>query len=335
MREQITRSQPTADTLAVHTPNHLESFDPRIMSIERIFPGSKERNIDAWERTVAMISVMHAGIEAARADHVAEKTIEKRLQMITLSLNYAVSAFFYDDSFVNDDAMSQRIPDQLISVATKKNPSAFHAAQWLSNWMLTYSGEPNSIHTNLAERIREERDAKRIYRAIVNCLPEPIPYKRSSVEYWNRNITPNENILGIDGYSRDGVTYLRKIVSDFRALRKMKFHTLGGIGKQQIVSSDSWMFSSTGKIEMLFGESMEQLRARGLQWNGSININSVEDTGNHFVNPINRVIGSAVYALQLRDPFMVNFIALGQYPEIGSFRMPRTTFQNYHESIEA
>lgn len=335
MREHSTQSHQIADSVGVHTSNYLDSFDPRIMSIERIFHGSKERNIETWERTVAIVSAMHVGVKEARKVHTPEKTIDTRIQVAVLSLNYAVDAFFDEAPGCDIGEVSRWIPDQLISVATKKNPMAISTTEWLSNWLLTYSGDELDIHWHLAESLREGSDAKRIYRRLVKRLPEPISPKNSTIAYWNPTNNRDEFILGIDGYSRDGVRYLRKIVSDFRALRRKKFHTPFSIGKEYIVSSDSWMFSSPEKMEMLFGETMEQLSAKGLGWTGPISINTLENADNFAVNPIQRVIGSAVYALQLRDPFMVNFIALGQYPEIGSFRMPRTTFQNYHESIEA
>lgn len=329
MREQITPSLQNADTVGVHTPTYLDSFDPRIMSIERIFPGSKERNIEIWERTVAIVSAMYAGVQNARSVHTPKISIDTRIQVVVLGLNYAVDAFIDEDPVADYRGNTLLIPDQLFSIAIKKNPMAIRTTEWLSNWLLAYSGDAHDIHMHLANSLREDQYPKKMYKGLVNSLPKPIPSKKSAITFWNPNDNPNEFILGIDGYSRDGVKSLRKIVSDFRAIRTKKFHTPFEKGGECIVSSDSWMFSSREKMEMLFGESMEQLQAKGLLWSGPININSLENTNKSVVNPIQRVIGSAVYALQLRDPFIVNFIALGKYPEIGSFRMPRTAFQNF------
>lgn len=333
MREQLAATHPNADSVHGALPRYLDSFDPRIMSVGYIFPGSKERNIHTWERAATMVTVMHAAVQEARASNTPENTIDTRIQVVALSLNYAINAFFETDSSAPAGEVTGWIPDQLISTVSDKNPVASHIAQWLSDWVRNYAGDPKDIHTYLAESIRIERDAKEFYTSFVNRFPQALLPKKSAVSYWNPDDNPKEYIIGIDGYSRDGVKSLRKIVSDFQALRKKKFHTPLGIGKDHVVTSDSWMFGSQEKMELLFGESIEQLSVKGLRWSGPISINFFDNTDQRMVYPVNRIIGSAVYALQLRDPFMRNFIARDIYPIVGSFQMPRTTFQNYFESV--
>lgn len=332
MRERITHIHSSADTSGANTPVGLESFDPRVMSVERFFPGSHERNMETWSRVASLVSVMHSAVQDARTVGVSERTIASRIQVATLSLNYAVSAFFFDDSTDSAHLTTRKIPDQIISTAAKKNQAAAYVSQWLSDWLLNYTGESRDVHLFLAETIRIERDSREFYLSLVNRFPRPISAKTSAVSYWDRvdnpEGDPNEYIIGIEGYSRDGVKSLRKIVTDFQSFRQKNFHTPLGIGKNYFVTSGSWMYSSQNKIEFLFGESLEQLQSKGFRWSGPVNINAHGSADIQTVSSKGRIIATSVYALLLRDSFLHNYIYAGEYPDVGAFVMPRSTFQN-------
>lgn len=308
-----------------------ETYDNDLMSIYKYSSRSERSNKDIWIGVSKFIDVMHDAVLQAYQNEVSSNTIQKRLKLLIYSWSYAVDAFSDIHLPKNDVEISEWIPSAMDIFVAKNKNEVSETIESVSSILAVFHGSTDELLRNITKSFYRFTNPRQNYEHFIHRFPKERSSPCNTVEYWDINENSFERILGIDGYDRTGPVALRRIMNDFQKLRRKKFYTIFSFGNDQVVTADSWMFENIRKIEQLFGESFESLTNKGFQWSGPISIQDMDTSGNKFpeISSQNRVIASSLYALMLRDDFIKKFITYGMYPTVGTFRMPRNTFQNF------
>jgi hypothetical protein len=321
MSEIVLETAPSVDFLE-RTP----LYDSQL--VDEIF-APKER-----ESVLETLALVHTAIQAARKGGVEESLIRDRVTQVFLSKEYAASALIKlkKTSIIADLSVSSltqkmhgRQKTDLAAWGTRK-VSDIMTGDILSN---RKTSEEASV--SVFNRLIIEKDARLSLHRMRELLSWPFPPDKSTVGFWEESAPDGTLGIGIHGLERTGVVGLRRNIADMQVLRGQPWKSPRG-NHQKFVSSDSWMYTRPENIERMLGEPMEALEKKGLSWVGPVDIQKREDLTKEYlsgVTTLGRAVAAAVYAVPLRDVFIKEFIEYGKYPQIGSFVMPRSTFQNW------
>ncbi len=290
---------------------------------------AKQLNVEGFqfEDIDKTLLEIRGSIETALSQNVPRDLVENRVAQLLLSGYYPVRAFILKPNLpIPSQITSTWITEQLFE-AHRSQYNSIHNDTFQITMQELFSGESgDQMLSNILAEINTSWFPKKKRASIAKMFQFPTPSSLGTVQLWNQTISDGTEPIGIMGHDRRGVAGLRRIFMD---LEKLRTNTDKSNNKKADISGDSWMFVRPRNMELIFGKPIDELMEAGVSWVGSIDILKPETMAQErlrmITNP-HRLIASTVFALSLRDSYIHQFIEKGIYPEMGSFRMPRSVF---------